>query len=106
MVIDIHLNSAPKLIGIQIAGDRDHGGAIKPGIADACREVGRTRSKRCNPQTRRIGHATHYIGCKTGGTFVRRQDEGQIVQLHSSISGNTFPLGIPKPYVVPARLRI
>ena len=40
MMVDPHLNAPAKLIGIEVAGDRDHGRAIQKGAAHAGRKIG------------------------------------------------------------------
>ncbi len=75
VVVDPHLDAAAELIGVEVAGDRDHRRAIEPGVADAGREVGRARAERRDAKPRRARHAAGDIGGKARRAFMRRQHE-------------------------------
>ena len=75
MVIDPHLNAPAELIGVEVAGDRDHRRAVEIGRADAGREVGRARSQGRDAKPGRAGHAAGHVGGEAGRAFVGRQHE-------------------------------
>ena len=75
MVVDPHLDAPAELIGIEVAGDRDHWRAVEPGVADAGREIGRTRSERRDAKPGRAGHPAGDIGGKAGGAFMGGEHE-------------------------------
>jgi hypothetical protein len=75
MVVDPHLDTPAELIGVEIAGDRDHRRAIEEGSADAGREIGRARPQGRDAKPRRAGHAAGDVGGEAGGAFVRGEHE-------------------------------
>ena len=75
MVIDPHLDAPAELIGVEVAGDRDHRRAVEVGRADAGGEVGRARSQGRDAKPGRAGHAAGHVGGEAGRAFVGRQHE-------------------------------
>ena len=75
MMIDIHLYTPAKLIGVEVAGNGNHRRAVEPGIADPRCQVGGAGAEGCDTETRPVGHAAHDIGGKGGGAFMRGQHE-------------------------------
>ena len=75
VVVDPHLDAPAELIGVEVAGDRDHRRAIEKGAADASREVGGAGPERRDAEPGRAGHASHNVGGEAGRAFVCGQHE-------------------------------
>jgi hypothetical protein len=75
MVVDPHLDAPAELIGVEVAGDRDHRRTIEKGRADAGGEIGRAGSERCDAKPGCAGHAAGDVGGEAGRAFVRREHE-------------------------------
>jgi len=75
MVVDPHLDAPSELIGVEIAGDRDHRRAIEEGAANAGREIGRARPQGRDAKPRRASHAAGDVGGEAGGAFMRGEHE-------------------------------
>ena len=82
MMVDIHLDTPAMLVGVQIAGDCDHRRPVEPGIAHTGRKVRRSGSERCDRETWRARHPSHYIGGKSGRPFMCCQHKWQVVETH------------------------
>ena len=75
MVVDPHLDAPAELIGVEVAGDRDHRRAIEIGRSDAGGEIGRAGSERCDAQPGCAGHAAGDVGGEAGRAFVGGEHE-------------------------------
>ena len=65
VVIDPHLHAPAELVGVEVAGDRDHRRAVEPGIADAGGEIGGPRAERGDAQPGHSGHPAGDVGGET-----------------------------------------
>ena len=96
-MIDIHLNSPPELIGIEVACQGDHWRAIKIGAADTGRQVGGTRPQGCDGETRRARQTSCDVGAKTGGPFMRGQHKVNATGMHGLDHGQDIAAGHAEP---------
>jgi hypothetical protein len=75
MMVDPHLDAPAELVGVEVAGDRDHRRAIEIGRSDSGGEIGRAGSERCDAKPGRAGHAAGDIGGEAGRALVGGEHE-------------------------------
>jgi hypothetical protein len=93
MVVDPHLDAAAKLVGIEIAGDGDHRGAVEERRADAGGEVGRARAQGRDGEAWRAREAAGDVGSEARRALVGGQDERDATPPHRLHQGQHIAAG-------------
>ena len=75
VMVDPHLDAPAELVGVEVAGDRDHRRAVEPRIAHPGGEVGGARAERGDAEPRRPGQPAGDVGGKAGRAFVGGEHE-------------------------------
>ena len=77
VVVDVHLDSSPQLVRMQVAGEGDERGAVQIGVAYAGREVGGPGAQGGDAEARRAREAAHHVCGEARRALVCGQDEGE-----------------------------
>src|SRR5262249_50747002 len=82
MVVDPHLDTAAKLVGVEVAGDCDHRRTVEEGRADPGCEVGGAWPESGDAQSGCAGQPPAHVGGKAGGALMRGQHEIEPAPAH------------------------
>ena len=75
MMVDPHLHAPAKLVGVEVAGDGDHGRAIEPRVAHAGGEISGPRSQSRKAEAGSAGHAPGHVSGESRRAFVGGEHE-------------------------------